>query len=91
MKLECSLVSALDVNEEDVNGNLDADEILIDSLLCFGVGELLEGLDFPSDFSDGVFRCAGGGDLCDEELWLLLQRTCTGVVEALPLDDGVLE
>lgn len=57
LKLECSLVSALEDREVGVNGNLDADEILIDSELdLVGTGEPCSGLDLSSDFSDGVFR-----------------------------------
>lgn len=86
-------MSALDDREVGVYGNLDADEILIDSELALaGTGEPCSGLDLSSDFSDGVLRCAGGGVLCEDELWLLAQRACTGVVDALPLDDsGVFE
>lgn len=50
------MVSALDDREVGVNGNLDADEILIESELDLaGAGEPCSGLDLSSDFSEGVF------------------------------------
>lgn len=56
LKLECSLVSALDDNEVGVYGNFEAEELLMESELDFdGTGEPCRGLDLSSDFSDGVF------------------------------------
>lgn len=93
LKLEDSLVSALDDKEVGVYGNFDAEELLVESEFDFaGAGEPRIGLERSSDFSDGVLRWAGGGVLWEDELWLLLQRACTGVVEALPFEDsGVFE
>lgn len=62
LKLEDSLVSALDDKEVGVNGNFDEDE-LVESEFLTGVGESCSGLDLSSDFSEGVLRCAGGGVL----------------------------
>lgn len=68
LKLDGSLVSAVDVKEVGVNGNFDAEELLVESELDFvGAGEC-NGLDLSSDFSDGVLRWAGGGVLWDDEL-----------------------
>lgn len=51
------MVSALDDREVGVNGNLDADEMLMESELDLaGTGEPCRGLDLSSDFSEGVFR-----------------------------------
>lgn len=53
LKLEGSLVSALDDRLVGVKGNLDVDELLAESDLV-GFGEPCRGLDRSSDFSDGV-------------------------------------
>lgn len=55
LKLEGSLVSALDDREVGVNGNFEAE--LLESVFDFvGAGEPWSGLDLSSDFSDGVLR-----------------------------------
>lgn len=87
LKLDVSLVSA-DGNALGY-GNLD-DGLLESEFDLAWAGEC-RGLFLSSDFSEGVLRCADGDVLWEDELWLLLHLAWTGVVEALPFDDGVLE
>lgn len=57
LKLEVSLVSALDDKEVGIYGNFDAEELLVESEFDFaGAGEPCIGLERSSDFSDGVLR-----------------------------------